>query len=459
MLPTEAECRKLAERALSYAKVPDASVSMTFTDSGNTRFANNEITTAGAAESVTVVVSTTREGRTGRVSLNETTSEALEQAMRRAEEIAGVVPPDPEAVGPLEPQKYMKIAAWDEATAKLDAAARVPGVRAVIEPAARESLNASGFFTRTARVQCIANKAGNFGWHRSTDCSFSATARTADGTGSGWAEDSAWRARDVDAPALAARALQKARDSRQPRPLSPGDYTVILEPAAVAQFLQAGIGFQAFLARLAEEGRSYFSKQGGGTRVGERVFHESVTLKTDPADPRRPTAPWGVGGGPGGGGGGGGAGFGGGADLGLAITPTVWVRNGVLENLAYDRYWAKKAGRAPTPNPTGLIFEGGRETMESLIASTDRGLLITQFWYIRTVNPQTLQLTGLTRDGVWLIEKGKIVHSVSNFRFNESPAVMLQNLLGMTPAVRTGNNLVPAVKASAFTFSSLSDAV
>jgi len=458
MLPTEAECRKLADRALSYAKTPDASVSLSFAHSGNTRFANNEITTAGSAESVTVVVSVTREGRSGRVSLNETTPEALERAMRRAEEIAGVVPPDPEIVGPLEPQTYMKIAAWDEPTAKLDATARVPGVRAVVEPAARESLNASGFFTNTARVQCIANKAGNFGWHRSTDCSFSATARTADGTGSGWAEDSAWRAQDVNAPALAARALQKARDSRQPKPLSPGDYTVILEPAAVAQFLQAGIGFQAFSARLAEEGRSYFSKQGGGTRVGEKVFHESVTLKTDPSDPRRPTAPWGGGGGPGGGGGGGG-GFAGGAEIGLAITPTVWVRNGVLESLSYDRYWANKAGRAPTANPTALILEGGTETMESLIASTDRGLLITQFWYIRTVNPQTLQLTGLTRDGVWLIEKGKIVHPVTNFRFNESPAVMLQNLLGMTPAVRTGNSLVPAVKASAFTFSSLSDAV
>src|SRR6185436_17572417 len=241
--PTEAECRKLTDRALSYAQAPDASVSMAFAHTGNTRFAINEITTAGSAESVTVVVSATREGRTGRVSLNETTPEALERAMRRAEEIAGVVPADPEAVGPLEPQKYMKVAAWDEATAKLDAAARLPGVRAVVEPAARESLNASGFFNNAARVQCIANKAGNFGWHRSTECAFSATARTADGTGSGWAEETAWKAKDVDAPALVRRALGKARESRQPKPLVPGDYTVILEPAAVAQFLQAGIGF------------------------------------------------------------------------------------------------------------------------------------------------------------------------------------------------------------------------
>lgn len=453
MLPTESECRKIAERALSYATVDDASVSLGFVHAGNTRFANNEITTAGATESVNVVVSATRDGRTARVSLNETTPTALERAMRRAEELTGVMPRDPEYVGPLEKQKYLGIAAWDEATAKLDAAARLPGVRAVVEPAARESLIAAGFYNHAARIQCIANKAGNFGWHRSTDCSFSATVRTADGTGSGWAEDSAWRAKDVDAAALAARALQKARDSRQPKPLEPGDYTVILEPAAVAEFVQSGLGFQALSARAAEEGRSYFSKQGGGTRIGEKIFHESVTLRSDPSDPRRPGAPWGGGGGFGGGGFGGG-----GADLGVAARPTVWVRNGVLENLSYDRYWAKKAGRAPAPF-AGLILEGGKETMESLIASTDQGLLITNFWYIRTVNPQSLQLTGLTRDGVWRIENGKIAGPVTNFRFNESPAVMLQNIVAMTPAVRTGSSVVPAIKAVNFTFSSLSDAV
>jgi predicted Zn-dependent protease len=455
MLPTEAECRRIAERALGYARSPDASVSLAYAHAGNTRFANNEITTSGATESVAAVVTATRDGRTGRVSLNETTPAALERAMRRAEELAGLLPPDPEYVGPLEKQDYLQIAAWDDATARLDAAARLPGIRAVVEPAAKESFNASGFFIHTGRVQCIANKAGNFGWHRSTDCSFSATARAADGTSSGWAEDSAWQAKDVDAPALAARALQKARDSRGATPLEPGDYTVVLEPAAVAQFLQAGLGFQALSARAAEEGRSYFAKKGGGTRVGEKVFHESVTLRTDPADPRRPTAPWGVGGG---GGGGGGGGFGAG-EPGLASRPITWIRNGVLENLSYDRYWARQAGRAPTPAPTGLILEGGQETLESLIAGTDRGLLVTSFWYIRTVNPQTLQVTGLTRDGLWLIENGKVVRPVTNFRFNESPAVMLQNVVGMTPAVRTGNSLVPALKATSFTFTSHSDAV
>ena len=450
MLPAEKECRERAERALGFAQAEDATVSFTFGTSSNTRFANNEITTSGMADSVTAVVSATHEGRTGRVTLNETSDAALERAMRRAEELAAFLPQDPEYVGPLPPQKYLAIHAWDDATAKQDAAARLPGVRAVVEPAAREGMNSSGFFTSGGSVLCIANKAGNFGYHRSSGASFSATVRTADGTGSGWAEDASWRAREVDAKGIATRALGKARDSAHPQPLDPGDYTVILEPAAVAGLLGFSVGF-ALSARAAEEGRSFFSKQGGGTRLGEKIFHESVTLRSDPTDARRPGAPWG--------GGGGGGGFGGGSEAGLAAAPMAWVRNGVLENLWYDRYWAQKSIKKPTPFPANIILDGGTETLESLIASTDKGLLVTNFWYIRSTNPQTLQLTGLTRDGLWWVENGKIHHPVTNFRFNESPAVVLANVLGMTPAVRAGNMVVPAIKAANFTFSSQSDAV
>jgi predicted Zn-dependent protease len=257
---------------------------------------------------------------------------------------------------------------------------------------------------------------------------------------------------DLDPLQLAATALRKARESASPRAIEPGDYTVVLEPAAVADLVGFNFGM-ALSARAAEEGRSYFSKQGGGTKLGEKVLHESVTLKSDPLDPRRPGSPWG------GGGGGGGGGFGGGGGEGLASAPVTWIENGVLKSLAYDRYWAKKAGRDATPTAGNVVLEGGKETLESLIASTDRGLLITHFWYIRVVNPQTLQLTGLTRDGIWLIEKGKVAYPVMNLRFNESPAVLLSNVLGMTPAVRSGNAVIPGMRAANFTFSSLSDAI
>jgi predicted Zn-dependent protease len=451
MLPTEKECRRIAERALGFAPGDEAAVSLAFGQTSNTRFANNEITTSGASQPLTVVVTVTRDARTGRVTLNEITDAALEKAMKRAAELAAVLPPDPEYVGPIPRQSYLAIAAFDEPTARFGAPDRIPGVRAVIEPAAEQGLNASGFFTNGASVLCIANRAGNFGYHRATNASFSATVRTADGTGSGWAEDSSVKVAQVDALGLARRALQKARDSAHPQAVEPGDYTVVLEPAAVAGLVGFNFAF-ALSARTAEEGRSYFSKKGGGTLLGEKVLHESVTLKSDPTDPRRPASPWaGTGFGFGGGGGG--------DEFGLAARPITWIEKGVLENLWYDRYWAKKADREPTPPATNLVLEGGSESLESLIGSTDRGLLVTNFWYIRVVNPQTLQLTGLTRDGVWLIENGKVTRPVMNLRFNESPGVLLSNVLGMTPAVRSGNSVVPAIKASNFTFSSLSDAV
>jgi len=446
MLPSEKECRQIAETVLGSARVDDASVSIGFGHAANTRFANNEPTTSGESDTLTLSVSATKDGRTGRASLNETSPAALERAMRRAEELASLLPPDPEYVGPLPPQKYLAIPGEDATTASYGAAERVPGVKAVVDPAARDGLNSSGYFATEAGIACLANKAGNFGYHPFTTASFSATVRTADGTGSGWAEGTSHRVADLDPMRLAATALRKAKDSASPRAVEPGDYTVVLEPAAVAELVGFNFGM-ALSARAAEEGRSYFSKQGGGTRLGEKVLHETVTLRSDPLDPRRPGSPWG------------GGGFGGGGGEGLASAPITWIEKGVLKNLVYDRYWAKKAGREATPTAGNAVLEGGAETLDSLIASTERGLLITHFWYIRVVNPQTLQLTGLTRDGIWLIEKGKIAHPVMNLRFNESPAVLLNNVLGMTPAVRSGNAVVPGIKAANFTFSSLSDAI
>src|SRR5262249_37299971 len=211
-----------------------------------------------ASESIGVVVAVTRDGRTGRVSLNEISDAALERAMKRADQLAQVLPPDPEYVGPLPPQKYLTIAAFDEPTARFQAADRIPRVRAVVEPASERGMNSSGFFLNGGTVQCVANKAGNFGYHRATEASFSATVRSKDGTGSGWAEDSSNQVSQVDALVLAKRALQKSQDSVSPKALDPGDYTVILEPAAVADLLGANLT-QGLSARAAEEWRSLFS--------------------------------------------------------------------------------------------------------------------------------------------------------------------------------------------------------
>ena len=180
-------------------------------------------------------------------------------------------------------------------------------------------------------------------------------------------------------------------------------------------------------ARTADEGRSFLSKPGGGTRLGEKLFADGVTLRSDPFDPRNPGTPWAGGGGRGGRGGGGSGG--------LPARKTTWIENGVVKTLAVDRYWAKKTNVEPVPLSGGLILEGSDKSLEALIAETERALLVTRFWYIRSVNPQNAMVTGLTRDGVWLIENGKVVHPVNNFRFNESPVNLLKNLEATSVAV------------------------
>jgi predicted Zn-dependent protease len=242
---------------------------------------------------------------------------------------------------------------------------------------------------------------------------------------------------DVDSAALGARAAQKAVASRSPVAVEPGRYTVILEPQAVAELCAFLPG--ALAARNADEGRSFFSKPGGGTRLGEKLFADMVTVRTDPFDVRVPSAPW--------------------SGERLPARATTWIDKGVPRALSISRYWARKTNRDPLPMSGNLIIEGGSGGLEGLIEGCDRGLLVTRFWYLRSVNPQTIQVTGLTRDGVWLVEKGRIVEPVNNFRFNESPANLLKNVEAMSASMSTGDMVVPAIRARDFNFSSRSDAV
>jgi predicted Zn-dependent protease len=221
------------------------------------------------------------------------------------------------------------------------------------------------------------------------------------------------------------------------------------------------LGF-AFDARSAEEGRSFLSQKSGGTRLGEKMFPEMVTLKSDPAHKLYSSLPWGTAG-RGGGGGGGGRGFGGGSGLGLPAESVTWIDKGVVRNLAYDRYWALKTGKPASPPAGNLVLEGGGKTLPDLIASVERGLLVTRFWYIRVVNQQSRQLTGLTRDGLFLIENGKITSPVVNFRFNESPVRLLQNAVALGEPRREQAEMSacisPSMVARDFNFTSISDAV
>ncbi len=450
---TQEEAKSLSERILSLSRADECDITFEAEDSAHTRFAANDVTTSSFSENLTISIASRGKGKSGTVRISETDPDSLKRAVARSEELMELAPVDPEYVEGLGPQTYAAIAAYHEETARAGPAERRDGVRAALDAGRSKGLQASGFFETETRWSAIAGKRGLFAFHRATAASYSTTLRTEDGTGSGWAGFASPRVGEIRAGDLAARAARKAEGSAKPRELEPGRYTVILEPAAVSDFLGT-LGF-SLSARAADEGRSYFSKAGGGHRIGEKIFADSVTLSSDPTDPRIPGRPW-TGGGTGGGGG-----FqGGGANVwALPARPVTWIEKGVLKNLSLDRYWAAKTQREPLPYPGSIVMEGGSGSVEDLIAGADRALLVTRFWYIRSVNPQTLQQTGLTRDGLWLVEGGKITGPVNNFRFNESPGNALKNVEAMSAAVSTGTMVLPAIRIRDFNFSSKSDAV
>jgi predicted Zn-dependent protease len=458
---TRQQAKALADQILSYSKARECEVALDESRAGYTRFAANDITTSGTSRTLNISV-TSRDGkRSGTVHASDTEPSVLRSAVRRSEELMEASSEDNEYIEGVGPQKYPEIRAFYEETDKATAKDRAAGVKKALELSRSKGLEASGFFETISRWDAIANKKKNFGFHASTTTRFSNTMRTADGTGSGWAGTSGPRFGQIPTQALVERAARKAEMSASPRDLAPGKYTVILEPAAVADLI--GSLILALSKRAADEGRSFMSKPGGGNRMGEKLFADSVTIRSDPFDPRVPGRPWSGGGGRGGGLGFGG--FGGGSGAGEPVRKVTWIEKGEVKTLSVDRHWGAKTKTQPIPFSGSLIMSGGSGSIEDLVARTERGLLITHFFYIRAVNPQIVELTGLTRDGVWLVEKGKIVHPVNNFRFNESPVNLLKNVDGLTEAVPTaggmggGGMVVPGVRAKDFSFTSKSDAV
>lgn len=453
---TREQAQKLTEKALSFSTFPECDISVNSSERAFIRFALNDVTTSGFTVGQSMAISSVRDGKTGSTRVDEFDDDSLREAVKRSERLAMITPPNPEHVPPLEKQKYPEAENYAATTAGARNQAMIPHIRAIIDGAKANSLVAAGFFERSAETAAIANKQGNFGYGRVTDADLSATIRNAAGSSSGWASHPAVLIESIDGATVAKTAIDKCLRWKEPKRLDPGKYTVVLEPTATGDLVQM-MGF-SMQARAAEEGRSFLSKKGGGTLAGEKLFPDFITLRSDPFNPLYSVLPWGGGGGFGFGGGGGGAGGG------LPAEPVTWIENGVVKNLFYDRYWAAKAGKQPTPFPNRLVLEGGGKSLADLIASVDRGLLVTRFWYIRVVNPQTAQVTGLTRDGVFLIEQGKVTSPVMNFRFNQSPVEMLKNTVAMGQPVRVrggegGGMIAPPIVVKEFSFTSVSDAV
>ncbi|SHK38109.1 Predicted Zn-dependent protease or its inactivated homolog [Maribacter aquivivus] len=434
---TKEEARKILEKALSFSKADTCEINLSGYNSGNIRYARNTVSTSGFSSNQSLAVQSSFGKKSGTATIDEFDDASLEKVVRRAEELANLSPENPEFMEPLGPQMYDESISFSEATANITPEYRAEVASSSIVPADAKDVTAAGFLNDSAGFSAMINSKGLFAYNQSTDVDFTVTMRTNDGTGSGWVSRDFNDVTKFDADEAAKTAIDKAVLSREAKAIEPGKYTVILEPAASSDLLRNM--FRSLDARSADEGRSFMSGKDGANKLGEKIVDERVNIWSDPLNPEVPTATW--------------------NGEGQPLKKTTWLENGAVKNLAYDRFWAKEKGVDPVPFPTNVIMAGGDASLEDLIKSTKKGILVTRLWYIRSVDPQTLLYTGLTRDGTFYIENGKIKYPVKNFRFNESPIIMLNNLETLGKQVRINGNLIPYMKVRDFTFTSLSDAV
>lgn len=441
------EAKKILDKVIGFSKADGVEANLNGNDGGNIRYARNSVSTAGEDSNVSLSVQTYFGKKSGTATINEFDDASLEKVVRRAEELAKLAPENPEFLEPLPQQTYgAESKTFIESTAKITPDYRAQAAADSIIPATKKDITAAGFLEDSRGFSALSNSKGLFAYNKSTGVDFTVTMRTNDGTGSGWVARNFNDVGKLNTAEASQIAMEKALQSRNAKAIEPGKYTVILEPNAAADLLGLMIG--GMNARQADEGRSYLSKKGGGTKLGEKIVDERVNIYTDPWNEEVPVGNW--------------------ANGGMSRKKMDLIKNGTVANLIYDRYWASQKNAEPTPFPGNRIMEGGNASIEDMIKDTKKGVLVTRFWYIRAVDPQTLLYTGLTRDGTFYIENGKIKHPIKNFRFNESPIIMLNNLETLGKQMRVasgggpgggGSSLIPAMKIRDFTFSSLSDAV
>jgi predicted Zn-dependent protease len=436
------EAQLLLKKTLGFSKADECEVSINGREGGNIRYALNAVSTAGDISTVTMRVTAVFGQKAGTATINEFNDTALERVVRRAEELAQLAPPNPEHMPMLGPATFAEPITFNANTAAITPDSRAEMVAKSLEVIKKDNLTAAGFLENATGFNATMNSKGLFAYEKGTDVTFSVTTRNEAGTASGYAARGFTDVAKLDTHSATQYAANKAVTSVGAKAIEPGKYTVILEPVAATYMLENMFRFDA---RQADEGRSFLSKKGGGNRLGEQLLDPKVTIYSDPFNQELPGSTW--------------------NNEGLPLEKTLWIDKGVVKNLSYSRYWAQKKGVKPLPEPSNIIMEGGDATIEDMIKSTERGILVSRLWYIRMVDPKSLLLTGLTRDGLFYIENGKIKFPIKNFRFNESPVIMLNNVEALGKPERSisvesyRSYLIPPMKLRDFTFSSLSDAV
>jgi len=439
---TRAELEGIAERILKLGKANgshETEVDLDVNTDALTRFANNAIHQNVAEQTLTISVRAVVDGRTARATTNKTDEESLGRVAASAVRLARHQPEIPGLLPMLGPQKYQKVARSFPATAAATPQDRARAVARVCRMAEKNKQTAAGIFTNGFSRSILANSKGLFAHHEETEAEFSVT--ILEENSSGWAKTNSPDIRVIHPDALAASASRKAADSRKPRELAPGRYTAILEPSAVLDLV--GFIFYDFAATAILDKRSCLND-----RMDKKIFGENITLWDDVCHPLQTGEPY--------------------DGEGMPRQKVLLVDRGVPKNLVYSRATARKMKKKPTghgfalPNeygeaPMNLVFAGGDKSVDDMVRSTERGILVTRLWYIREVDPYEKILTGMTRDGTFLIEGGRVAGGIRNFRFNQSAIELLSNVEMLGPAVRAAGEesfemVVPAMKVRDFHF-------
>jgi len=447
MLLTEADARAVTAKLLGFVKADDAVVFIQSEDHSHLRFAANTFLTSGRREGTTARVTVWIEKRRGTASTTDLRDAALKQTVEDAQTFAKLAPVDVEYLPSLPQQIYKPSLGWTDATARIDLPARARQISDAIAQSQKAKVIGAGFHQTGLLANASATAHGNFHYERRSIVSLGMTARTPDGGGSGYFARNHYDVAQLDTGRVARESIRRASESLGARMLPAGSYPVILEAQAVADLLDSG--GMSFDARNADEGRSVFSLPGGATRVGTQLFDPRINIAGDPWRPQLATFVA--------------------SDDGLPAQPMHLVRNGVVESLRYSRYWAQQKNKQPS-GPFALIMEPSTPgvSLEEMIKTAKRALLVSRFFYIRNVDPRSASVTGLTRDGVWYIENGEIKYPVRNFRFNQSIVLMLGpgnvDAIGVPERVASSEGgvqpvLVPALRLNAFNFTSQSDAI
>src|SRR5882757_6403358 len=439
-LLSDTEMRRIAEKIFKLSDADETEVEIGMVSDALTRFANNTIHQNVAEQVLTVSVRTVLDGRTARATTNKTDEGSLRRVVAVSKALARSRPRNPDLLPMPGPQKYAKVSRYFENTAHATPADRARAVARVAEMAEKNKQTAAGIFTTGVTQAAIANTNDLFASHRQTRAEFSITILESDS--SGWAKGNSPDLSRIDPEALARSASEKSAASRKPCEVPAGKWTVILEPAAVLDLV--GFLFYDFAGTAVADQRSCFNK-----RMGKKVVGENITLHDDVYHPLQSGLPF--------------------DGEGIPRQKVLLVDKGVPSNLVYARATAKKMKAKPTghgfslPNdygeaPMNLVFSGGNSSVDEMVRSTERGVLVTRLWYIREVDPYEKVLTGMTRDGTFLVENGRVAGGIRNFRFNQNILEMLSNVEMLGPAVRAAGEesfemVVPAMKVNNFHFS------